>query len=307
MIENQQEDTVVCPNCKMEGPKTMYCLNCGYPLFQQELENSPPEEKEDVSIEVEAEPPVVEEASDWTAEPLSTEPGEEATAAAEEPSAELTATEATEGLPQAAVGEEEAAPEPVEGVIMSSEFVPEPVVKEVMEDLKKSISLKLWIVELLQEDKVKEDHFRRMFDGYVARTDQCMSRRNEMLRRARDIDDLEKALNEARVGLGELEIRRSIGDAPDDEYQAKAPSFRWDIKNYEAEIARRRGEIAFLEDLTHIMTEEEVSSMKDMADKTMGALDKLASSGRVSQETFSKVKASLEETVESLKELRCLD
>jgi hypothetical protein len=305
MIENQQEDTIVCPNCKMEGPKTMYCLNCGYPLFQ-ELESSPPEEKEEVSIEVEAEPPMVEEASNLTAEPPTTEPEEETPVVADEPSAELTATEDTEELPQAAEVEE-ATSEPVEGEVMPSEFVPEPVVKQVMEDLKKSISLKLWIVDLIQEEKVKEDHFRRMFDGYVARTDQCMSRRNDMLGRARDVNDLEKALNEARVGLGELEIRRSIGDAPDDEYQAKAPSFRWDIKNYEAEIARRKGEIAFLEDLTHVMTEEEVSRMREMADKTMGALDKLASSGRVSQETFSKVKGSLEETVESLKELRCLD
>jgi hypothetical protein len=307
MIENQKEDTIVCPNCKMEGPKTMYCLNCGYPLFQQELESSPQEEKEEVSIEVEAEPPMVEEASNQTEESPTTELGEEATAVADESSAEPTVAETNEEQPEVVEVEEEAAPEPSEIVDEPSGFVPEPAVKQVMEDLKKSISLKLWIVDLIQEEKVKEDHFRRMFDGYVARTDQCMSRRNEVLRRARDVNDLEKALNEARVGLGELEIRRSIGDAPDDEYQAKAPSFRWDIKNYESEIARRRGEIAFLEDLTHVMTEEEISRMREMADKTVGGLDKLASSGRVSQETFSKVKESLEETVESLKELRCID
>jgi hypothetical protein len=307
MIENQQEDTIVCPNCKMEGPKTMYCLNCGYPLFQQELDSSPQEERDEVKIEVEAEPPLVEETPNLTKEPSTTELGEEATAVADEPSAELTAVEANEEPPEVVEVEEEAVPEPSEIVDEPLSFVPEPVVKQVMEDLKKSISLKLWIVDLFQDDKVKEDHFRRIFDGYVARTDQCMSRRNEMLNRARDVNDLEKALNEAKVGLGELEIRRSIGDAPDDEYQAKAPSFRWDIKNYESEIARRGGEIAFLEDLTNVMTEEEVSRMREMADKTVGALDKLASSGKVSQETFNKVKESLEETLESLKELRCLD
>ena len=28
-----EEDVVVCPGCKMEGPKSIYCNFCGYPLY----------------------------------------------------------------------------------------------------------------------------------------------------------------------------------------------------------------------------------------------------------------------------------
>ena len=31
-------EVVLCPNCKEEVPKTLYCLNCGYPLYKMQSE-----------------------------------------------------------------------------------------------------------------------------------------------------------------------------------------------------------------------------------------------------------------------------
>jgi hypothetical protein len=53
-----QAEVVLCPNCEEEVPKTLYCLNCGYPLYKLELEQAEPEESE--AIEVEETPEEVE-------------------------------------------------------------------------------------------------------------------------------------------------------------------------------------------------------------------------------------------------------
>ena len=36
-----QAEALLCPNCKEEVPKTLYCLNCGYPLYKIEVESEP--------------------------------------------------------------------------------------------------------------------------------------------------------------------------------------------------------------------------------------------------------------------------
>jgi len=94
--------------------------------------------------------------------------------------------------------------------------------------------------------------------------------------------------------------------ALEEEYKAKAPSFRWDIKHFEAEISKRNEEMAFLEDITNVMTEEEISEMNNVVERISGSLEALQNSGIVSQETFTKVKTSLEGTIENLKELKCI-
>ena len=52
-----QAEVLLCPNCKEEVPKTLYCLNCGYPLYK--IEADQPEE--DVEVVVDEAPEPVEE------------------------------------------------------------------------------------------------------------------------------------------------------------------------------------------------------------------------------------------------------
>jgi hypothetical protein len=51
MSSGASGEVVHCPNCKEDVPKTLYCLNCGYPLYK---EGQPKEEK--VEPEVKKEP-----------------------------------------------------------------------------------------------------------------------------------------------------------------------------------------------------------------------------------------------------------
>ena len=404
-----QTEVVLCPNCREEVPKTLYCLNCGYPLYKMNLDS--PKHEADVRVEVEPEPfslepltilaesaetttdmeeltvaPAIEETEaepeyDDIVEPVETvepllpevtdekvefeeletfedvkeviEPEDEIIeptteivevtdekVADEEPASmeveEVTeAPEATEEPASIEVEKVTEAPEvteeitdditivepiaevmvepvykpevqPIFETVVVPIFEPEPVIKEVMENLAKNISTKIKLVNLLREGGVKTETFNRLFESYVARGELLMNSRNEMLERVRfDIESMERALNEAKIGLEELKIRKAIGDASEEEFRAKSPGFEWDIKQYEDEVARKRAEIKYLEDLTQVMNAEEIEELKLTGESSCEAVDGLSDAGKISSETATRVKVALEEDLAYLKASCC--
>ncbi len=198
--------------------------------------------------------------------------------------------------------EAEAEPFEIDMSMVDSNFEPESGIREVTKSLLNGISLRLWSVKLLKDGDIEEDHFNRIFEGYEERYRQTMQRRNEMLGRARDLEAYERALNEAKVGLRELEIRKVIGDLKVGEYEAKAPAFNWDIRSYEQLIAKRTGEIAFLRDLSRVMPAEEISKMKSSAEESLAAIDELEASGKLTMETATTVRTALQATVDFLRD-----
>ena len=58
-----QVEGIMCPNCKEEVPKTLYCLNCGYPLYKISVDADEAEEVSE-TVYVEDSVPVVEEPSE---------------------------------------------------------------------------------------------------------------------------------------------------------------------------------------------------------------------------------------------------
>jgi len=361
-----QTEVILCPNCREEVPKTLYCLNCGYPLYKEELTKSEPEEKEDVVVEVAPEPFAIEPLLEAAAEGASIEEDEPGVtpavtedvyveAAPEfEPAFEAVEQIETVDVPQFEVVEECGEPpaeeetpaegevveafdvveiveeieslepegpdvvEVVEKVAVVSEdvaeeavvevvepaavFEPDPVIREVMENFAKNISMKIRLVSLLQDGEVKVETFERLFDSYVARGELLMNSRNETLERVRfDQDSREKALNEARIGLEELGIRKAIGDVSEEEYSAKSPGFEWDIGQYKDDVARKKAEIAYLGDLAHVMSAEEIDELRVQGEKSYETIDGLADSGVVGAETASRIKVTLEEALSCLK------
>ncbi|KON29530.1 hypothetical protein AC482_06220 [miscellaneous Crenarchaeota group-15 archaeon DG-45] len=211
-------------------------------------------------------------------------------------------------LPELEMGEPAEAPV---GAAESAAFLEvDPIVKGAMVDLMKSISLRLWLVDMLLEGRIEEDHFNRLFDANMARLKLCMGRRNELLEQARDLEPIERALNESKVALAELEMKRAIGDISEGEYRAKLPALRWDIDKHEDEIAKKKREAVLLEDLTRVMSLGKIARMREMAGSCREALRaparSLGKSCRISSETAAKVKASLKETLACLEDLRCI-
>ena len=360
-----QAEVLLCPNCKEEVPKTLYCLNCGYPLYKIELDqpeedvevvvDEAPEPVEDASV-VEAETIedvviMVEELTEQSVEVVEAEPEVEAVEAvipveitefvaevepevevvpdvveeeaepivevaepAVESVLEISVDESAESV-EASVFEVVEGPEiedvervdevvPAADVVIELEpfFEPDPVVRDVMENFAKNISMKIRLVGLLRDGGVKSDIFERLFESYVARGEVLMNSRSEMLERVRyDLGSMEKALSEALVGLEELEIRRAISDVSEEEYAAKSPGFEWDIGRYKDDVGKKRAEMAYLEDISGVMSGEEMGELIEIGEGCYGVVDGFVESGKLGSETAARVKVSLEEALSCLR------
>lgn len=435
MYGDLSSDVVHCPNCKEDVPKTLYCLNCGYPLYKIEqeekaevqpeaepeaLEVLAPEEPEvDMSIEIEQseeafvleepepetkpepelEPELAEPEPDLEQEPepeLEPEPEpepepeieiettievEEVVAEEEtleqvepeihveeikeepiEPEMEEELVEAEPVLDmetevdilvveeelelepepegeaiEEPIMEELEAEEPVveepeiegeaplpeveeEQVIMEPEkpekivefmeeepdlmeairldFAPDPLTKEVMDNLAKNITLKIRLVRLLRDGQVKEETFKKLFDSYVDQGRIWVSRRDDTVRRFKaDIERMDESLITARKDFELLEIRRNIGDADDEEYKVKAPAYNWDIEHLDVEIKNRKGGVLYVANLRKLVPEEEIIELEKMADTDYGELDKIEN---ITADTIAKMKETLAESINIL-------
>jgi nicotinate-nucleotide--dimethylbenzimidazole phosphoribosyltransferase len=191
-----------------------------------------------------------------------------------------------------------------EELVMENEyaFEPEPITREVMENLAKNVSLKIKLADLLLKGEVKMTTFERLFESYVARGELLLNSRNEMLERVRfDLDSRERALNEAKIGLEELGVRRSIGDVSEEEYRAKSPGFEWDIGQYKDDVDYKRAEIEYLEDPTRLMTSKELEELREKGEEGHRTIDTLVDSSVISSEMSERIKRILEESLACLK------
>jgi len=367
MASGASGEVVHCPNCKEDVPKTLYCLNCGFPLYKEEQvkeEKPAPEVREEKPVaklepiapsddavilvddeseekpEPKPEPPVVvpepaPEAKSPT--PVVVEPPVQEV----EPVTPPTVVEVKPVEPPVEVKEvevpkpqevvapvietpppqivEEPAPvvtsEPlstpeeastIEAVEMVEEYqeeakkgyVPDPLSKDLMENLAKSISLRLKLVKLYREGVMKEETFTKLFDGYLAEGSIWSTRRDEMLAKlSGEVEEMEDAYVNSTSTLELLEIKKSIGDISEDEYAAKAPAYRWDIDHFDFLVGEKRNKIAYLEDVGVALSAEELKELKELASLQYNTVDALQ---MTSEEGLTRVKQSLYDAIKTL-------
>ncbi len=337
-MSSQSSEVIHCPNCKEDVPKTLYCLNCGYPLYkleQQKKTEEPdqepvtepePEEEVDMSVGIEPQEPTPEPVIEAEPEP------EEEPILEPEMEPEISTVITVEEEPEPIEGEstpepedvyiepaeeyEEPEPEQVfepevktdiftpeerESYMMDEikiEFAPDPLTKDVMESLAKNITLKIRLVRLLRESQVKEETFKKLFDSYVDQGRLWVGRRDEIVRRFKaDILRMEQELISARKDHELLEIRKNIGDASEEEYNVKAPAYKWDIENLDKEIKSTRGSIQYVINLKGLIPNEEVEELIQMAESDYSELDDIEG---VTSDTIARMKETLAEAVNSL-------
>ena len=178
------------------------------------------------------------------------------------------------------------------------EFAPDPLTKEVMDNLAKNITLKIRLVRLLRDGQVKEETFKKLFDSYVEQGRIWVSRRDDTVRRFKtDIERMEESLVTARKDFELLEIRRNIGDADDEEYKVKAPAYNWDMEHLESEIKNRKGGVLYVANLRKLVPKEEIVELENMADSDYGELDKIED---ITADTIAKMKETLAESLNIL-------
>ncbi len=378
------QDKIHCPNCKEDVPKTLYCLNCGYPIYklekeenntESESEKSPGSEPEpdlddDVDMSVEYEPPqetfmeekasieeapepekeeseaivepiveetspteepVIEEPEEIESEPeeepepivepaveepeeIEPEPKEEPEPIVElaveeperlepEPIVELTVEEPEKIEPKVVEPEVEPATDIEEGEKnmmdeVKIEFAPDPLTKEVMENLAKNITLKIRLTKLLRNNAVKEETFKKLFDSYVEQGRLWVSRRDDTIVRFKsDVERMEQELVSARKDFELLDIRKNIGDASEKEYEVKAPAYKWDIEHLDTEIKNCTGGIQYMMNLHALVPEDEISELKGLAESNYSELDSVED---VTSDTIARMKETLAEALNTL-------
>ena len=355
--DDYREETISCPHCKGTVPTTLYCLKCGFPLFnlkgdqevnksmgdneffdlvplkdiqddaslQSEEDANPPltpydghEMREDIELmlnidepdvqldlnEAELEESVVAVDHESVNEDVDLpslgnkfDAGGDVDMGDEQMSGALEPASHPEDYEDSCEDSDVAVP--FENRDIKSECEMDPKITDLTKELMNSISLQLWSMNLLREGGIDEDHFSRIFQGYKDRFERCVAHRNEMLQEARYMEPLEKKIIEAKVQLGELEVRRSLGDLHEGEYEAMAPALRWTIDNHEDQVANRKGEIALLTDLHQLMPAEYIAETKEMAETTHEAME---GSGLedMGPGTVSRIRESLEEIISFL-------
>jgi len=307
---------VECPHCKDNVPLSIYCLKCGYPMFELMKEHMSedgsdgdevsdghtPDEGEEFRLEPEdLEAPQSEEAEPESKQDEETEAMNVDTQESTEPK-EVQENEPPETVDTPDSDQVEApATEPQQDEADQG-FEPDEALLSLMRNLANSINMKLWSVGQLLEGRISEQNFQRLHEGYDARWRQLMDQRKVRLAQAKDLDSLEEGLERAYIGLGELEVKKTLNDLFEGEHEAKAPAYEWEIAHCERQLEGRRGEIAFLERLSNVVPRDELAKMAEMA---RGYLDGMRSSEGLKElinGTYGRLKTSMEEIVAFLDE-----
>ena len=307
---------VECPHCKDNVPLSIYCLKCGYPMFELMKEHMSEDGSDgdevsdghtpDEGEEFRMEPEDLEAPQSEEAEPES-KPDEESEAMNVDTQESTEPEEVQENEPPETVDTpdsdevETPATEPQQEEADQG-FEPDEALLSLMRNLANSINLKLWSVGQLLEGRISEQSFERLHKGYDARWRQLMDHRNERMAQAKDLDSIEEGLERAYIGLGELEVKKTLNDLFEGEHEAKAPAYEWEIAHCERQLEGRRGEIAFLERLSNVVPRDELAKM---AERARGYLDGMRSSEGLKElinGTYARLKTSMEEIVAFLEE-----
>jgi hypothetical protein len=350
--------SVSCPNCNETVPTTLYCLKCGFPLFNvlgkqgedehskvtveffdvdplkkiqddallipREVEPSTPDaldhNRMGQGVELAGKEDETDEQGDFgepereeivMAEYESMENQDLDLSRREERSErEMDYSPKGESIADAFehsshYEEDESREDPgVVELLESNDIDPEsdvdPRITDLTKELVNSMSLQLWSINLLLDGGIDEGHFGGKFKSYKDRFDGCIASRNEMLGEAGDLEAFQKKVKEAKVQLGELEVRRALGDLNEGEYEAMAPALKWMMVHYEGQIVERNARISVLMDLQRLMPAEKIAELKDKVMMTRESLEGSEVSASVSSETVSEIDTSLEEILSFL-------
>jgi hypothetical protein len=182
--------------------------------------------------------------------------------------------------------------EPAFEIEVSPDYEIDPKLVEAQEGLFKSLSMKLWLVDLLRKGEVDEEQYVKKSRDYEAELGRLSGLRRESLARSKDLEPLYRSLREASVSLSELKVKKDLGLISDEEYGVKTPFYEWDIDHLEGLIAGRKAEAAFLEDPRRVISADEFLRMKILAEDCLRSVEMGEVRG-VGSDMLSAVRESL--------------
>jgi len=295
-----EADTEICPQCNNVVPVSLYCVACNSPLEIGGAQSSNGNEEEIEKFNVESLRGMMGEnvmkIDENVEEPISnnrvysndlefllTPAKHESRLPVEEPF-EIQFNELN------AVGVEG---DSMDVVSSKEDNEIDPRIKQLADDLFKSIYLELWSVKLLEKSEIDEAHFLRLFRGYRERLEGCTAQRDHFLEKYGELEEFDMKARDSRIELEELEVRRELGDLAKGEYEALAPALRWAISFNESEKDRRENLLVILEDLSRVIPQEGILEIKSMKEYAERVIDEVGASNKMSQEVVDEVRDSI--------------
>ncbi|MHA2162992.1 MAG: hypothetical protein ACXABF_11265 [Candidatus Thorarchaeota archaeon] len=285
-------EMVTCPRCKGDVPSSIYCGACGCPLEVESAKDTEGsgenhfdlESLKEIQGEIE---------SQKMEESASRAPVEKESLTMIQGSDAMKAQSPKDTL-DALDTRFHAGPESPRKVL-SAEAAGNlgPVIDKLATELFNSAYLELWSVSLFRRDEMDENQFLKVFEGYRDRLDRCIGIRDDLLNQIRDLGTHDVKVREARIELDKLDVRKSLGDLHEGEYQAMVPALRWTIDHYEVEAERRQNRIALLEDPLSLMSAEKVREVAVMAEEGVELLREVEAFARISPGTAAMVRDSV--------------
>ncbi len=313
-----EADTVKCPQCKNVVPVSLYCVACNSPLEVNSGESSDgnEEEIEEFDVEslmrmqgeavVEAEL-IEEEVVEVAPEPVAfieAEPVEEDVVVlvdSNEMKIRFTPvkhklTRPVEELIGTRNNEQNEVSVIMDSIAVASTKEDNEIdtrIRQLADDLFKSIYLELWSVKLLEKSEIDEAHFLRLFRGYRERLEGCIAQRNNYMEKYGELEEFDIKARDSRIELEELEVRRRLGDLAKGEYEALGPALKWAITFNESERVRRENLLAILGDLSRVIPQERILEIKSMTEYAEKVIDEIGVSNGLSQEVVNEVGDSI--------------
>jgi hypothetical protein len=299
--------TLVCPNCKNVVPVSLYCVACNSPLEISGGKSSDANEEDIEKFDVESLKEMMGEDVVKIDENIEEQ---SSTNMVDSNDMEFTFTPVKRELTHP---EEEAikikfneldeASVKVDFMDMASsrennEF--DPPIKQLAENLFKSIYLELWSVKLLEKNEIDEAHFLKLFRGYRERFEGCIAQRDNFLERCSELEEFDIKARDSRIELEELKVRKELGDLAQGEYEALGPALRWTISFNESERDRHENLLVILEDLSRAIPQERVLEIKSMTANAERLIDEVRVSNRLSHEVLNEVGDSIQRINELL-------
>jgi hypothetical protein len=303
-----EAETVICPHCKGEVPSSIYCGACGCPLEMEAVEEAV--EMGEIHFNLEPlkniqgkigsqkkEDPTgghsVEEEDTIKELKFSHEPMENEGSALSQSFEAIKVQPPKNALEALDTSFHEGTVSPRD--VLSDE-VPgdhDPVIDELAIELLNSVYLELWSVGLLRRNEMDENQFLKVFEGFRDRFERCMDVRSRLLDQIGDLGAYEAKVREARIELDKLDVRKSLGDLHEGEYQTIVPALKWTIDYNGAESEKLQNRIALLEDPMSLMPAEKVREVTVMVEESVEIIREAEAFARLSSSTAAAVRDSI--------------
>jgi len=177
-------------------------------------------------------------------------------------------------------------------------FVPDDYMRDVVEHVAKNLALKVRLAKLFREGDMKEETFKKLFTSYIEDGNAWNTRREELHTEvSEEIDRVGGNFAAAEDALELLEVRKTIGDASEEEYNVKLPAIKWELNNHDSILSESQKKLVYLEDIGKVLPEKELKELQETASTQYNTIDALQVED---EDLLAKVKDSLYEALKLL-------